>query len=56
MGVFYYADDLGLLWPSFTDIKKNSRTCEIYANAHKILWNAKTSQMLQITKSSKSKK
>ena len=31
------------------------RTCEIYADEHKILFNAKKSQLLHFTKSSKSK-
>ena len=31
------------------------RTCEIYAEEHKILFNAKKSQLLHFTKSSKSK-
>ena len=55
MGVFCYADDLILLCPSFTDIKERLRTCEIYANKHKILFNAKKSQLLHFTKSSTSK-
>ena len=31
------------------------RTCEIYAEEHKILFNARKSQLLHFTKSSKSK-
>ena len=31
------------------------RTCEFYAEEHKILFNAKNSQLLYFTKSSKSK-
>ena len=31
------------------------RTCEIYADEHKILFNAKKSQLLHFTKSSTSK-
>ena len=55
MGVYCYADDLSLLCPSFTGIKEMLRTCEIYAEEHKILFNAKKSQLLHFTKSSKSK-
>ena len=55
MGVYCYADDLSLLCPSFTGIKEMLRTCKIYAEEHKILFNAKTSQLLHFTKSSKSK-
>ena len=40
MGVFCYADDLSLLCPSFTGIKEMLRTCEIYADEHKILFIA----------------
>ena len=39
MRVYCYANDLSLLCPSFTGIKKMLRTCEIYAE-HKILFNA----------------
>ena len=55
MGVYCYADDLSLLCPSFTGIKEMLRTCELYAEEHKILFNAKKSQLLHFTKSSKSK-
>ena len=55
MGVFCYADDLSLQCPSFTGIKEMLRTCEIYAEEHKILFNAKKSQLLHFTKSSTSK-
>ena len=55
IGVFYYADDLSLLCPSFTGIKEMLRTCEIYADEHKILFNAKKSQLLHFTKTSTSK-
>ena len=41
MGVFCYADDLSLLCPSFTGIKEMLRTCEKYADEHKILFHAK---------------
>ena len=44
-----------LLCPSFTGIKEMLRTCELYAEEHKILFNAKKSQLLHFTKSSKSK-
>ena len=46
IGVFCYADDLGLLCPSFTGIKEMLKTCEDYAMKHNILFNAKKSQML----------
>ena len=55
IGIYCYADDLSLLCPSFTGIKEMLRTCEIYAEEHKILFNAKMSQLLHFTKSSKSK-
>ena len=55
MGVFCYADDLSLQCPSFTGIKEMLRTCEIYAEEHTILFNAKKSQLLHFTKSSTSK-
>ena len=55
MGVFCYADDLSLLCPSFTDINEMLKTCEIYADQHKILFNAKKSQLLLFNKSSTSK-
>ena len=55
MGVYCYVDDLSLLCPSFTGIKEMIRTCEIYVEEHKILFNAKESQLLHFTKSSKSK-
>ena len=55
MGVYCYADDLCLVCPSFTGNKEMLRTCEIYAEEHKILCNARKSQLLHCTKSSKSK-
>ena len=55
MRVYCYADDLSLLCLSFTVIKEMLRTCEIYAEEHTILFNAKKSQLLHFTKSSKSK-
>ena len=55
MGVYCYVDDLSLLCPSFTGIKEMLRTCEIYAEEHNILFNAKESRLLHFTKSSKSK-
>ena len=55
MGVFCYADDLRLLCSSFRGIKEMLRTCEIYAEEHSILFNAKKSQLLHFTKSSTSK-
>ena len=53
IGVFCYADDLSLLCPSFAGIKNILKTCEIYAEKHKILFNAEKSQLLHFTKSSK---
>ena len=41
MGVFYYADDLSLLCPSFTGIKEMLKNCEDYAMKHNILFNVK---------------
>ena len=55
MGVFCYVDDLSLLCASFTGIKEMLTTCGIYADEHKILFNAKKSQLLHFTKSSTSK-
>ena len=55
MEVYCYADDLSLLCPSFTGIKEMLRTCAIYAEEHKILFNTKKNQLLHFTKSSKSK-
>ena len=55
MGVFCYADDLSLLCPYLTGIKEMLRTCKIYAEELKILFNDKKSQLLHFTKSSKSK-
>ena len=34
MGVFCYADDLSLLYPSFTGIKEMLKICEDYAMKH----------------------
>ena len=42
MGIFCYDDDLNLLFQSFTGIKEMLPTCEINAEIHKILFNAKT--------------
>ena len=53
--IYCYGDDLSLLCPTFTGINEMLRTCEIYAEEHKILFNAKKSQLLHFTKSSKSK-
>ena len=44
-----------MLCPSYNCIKERLRTCEIYAEEHKILFNAKKSQLLHFTKSCKSK-
>ena len=41
MGIFCYADDLNLLFPSFAGIKEMLKTCESYAIKHNILFNAK---------------
>ena len=45
MGVFGYADDLSLLCPSFSGIKKMLNICERFANDHKILFDAIKSQL-----------
>ena len=54
-GIFCYADDFSLLCPYFTGIRKMLRTFELSAEEHKMLFNAKKSQLLHFTKSSKSK-
>ena len=41
-----YADDLLLLSPTVTGMKRMLSICETYANDHKILFNAKKSQVL----------
>ena len=52
MGVFGYADDLSLLCPSFTGIKKMLNICEKYARKYDILFNATKSQLLYFGKDS----
>ena len=47
--------ELSLLCTSFTGIKEMLRTCEIYAEKHKILFTAKKSQLIHFTKSNKYK-
>ena len=49
MGVLCYVDPLSLLCLSFKVLKKCKKTCELYANEHKILFNAKQSQVLHFT-------
>ena len=43
MGVFWYADDLNLLCPSFTGIKEILNICEKYARKYDILLMQKKS-------------
>ena len=52
MGVFGYANDLSLLCPSFTGIKKMLNICEKYARKYDILFNATKSQLLYFGKDS----
>ena len=40
MGVFGYTDDLRLLFPSFSSMRKMLNVCERYANENRILFNA----------------
>ena len=43
MGVFGYADDLSLLYPSFSGMGKMLKISERYANENTILFNASKS-------------
>ena len=46
VGAFGYADDLILLCPSVSGMRKMIRVCEDYANDHSILFNGKKSKYL----------
>ena len=50
MGVYGYADDLSLLWPSFSGLKEMLNICERYAINKKITFNASKSQLLYFSK------
>ena len=41
IGVFGYADDLSLLFLSFSSMRKMLNVCERYANENRILFNAR---------------
>ena len=40
MGVYCYADDIGLLSPTLSGLKEMLKLCEDYALKHKIIFNA----------------
>ena len=40
MGVYCYADDIGLLSPTLSGLKEMLKVCEDYALKHKIICNA----------------
>ena len=46
MGVYCYADDIGLLSPTLSGLKEMLKLCEDYALKHKIILNASKSQLL----------
>ena len=46
MGVYCYADDIGLLSPTLSGLKEMLKLCEDYALKHKIIFNASKSQLL----------
>ena len=46
MGVHCYADDIGLLSPTFSGLKEMSKLGEDYALKHKISFNASKSQLI----------
>ena len=54
MGVFGYADELGLLSPSSSGIKEMLNICEKYARKYDILFNATKVQFLYFGKDSNS--
>ena len=39
MGVYCYADDIGLLSPTLSGLKERLKLCEDYALKHKIIFN-----------------
>ena len=46
MGVYCYADDIGLLSQTLSGLKEMLKLCEDYALKHKIIFNASKSQLL----------
>ena len=46
MGVFGYAADLTLLWPSISGLKEMLKICEDYASDYNIIFNAKKSKLM----------
>ena len=53
MNVFCYADNLSLVCPSFAGIKEMLKTCEYFEIKHKIVFNAKKSQILTFDRKSR---
>ena len=51
MGVFGYADDLNLLFPSHEGVKEMSFYCEQYAIDYNIRFNSKKSKFMCLKKS-----
>ena len=49
MGVYFYADDISLLSPTFTGLKEMLKICEDFADDHDIIFNASKSQLLQFS-------
>ena len=56
VGVFYYADNLALISPTFTGLKYMLSIRENYADKYKIMLNASKSQLLHFTKSNTQEK
>ena len=50
-GAFGYADDIVLLCPTITGLKKMIKTCETYARIHNITFNGTKSKLLTFGKS-----
>ena len=46
IGVYCYADDIGLLSPTLSGLKEMLKLCEDYALKHKIIFNASKNQLL----------
>ena len=46
MGVYCYADDIVLLFPTVSGLKEILKLCEDYALKHKLIFNASKSQFL----------
>ena len=44
MGVYYYADDIGLLSPTLSGLKEMLKLCEDYALKHNIIFNTSKRQ------------